>query len=39
MGIISFWYDFGNGEEDVEEDDKEMGISWVWDDEEPYFFL
>jgi hypothetical protein len=21
MGTISFWYDFGNGEEDVEEED------------------
>jgi hypothetical protein len=40
MGTIGFWYDFGNGEEDVEEeDDKEIGISWVWDDEDSRTFI
>jgi hypothetical protein len=40
MGTIGFWCDFGNGEEDVEEeDDKEIGISWVWDDEDSRTFI
>jgi hypothetical protein len=38
--ILKFLDPSLNGEEDVEEeDDKEMGISWVWDDEDSRTFI